>query len=421
MFSSWASLSSIAMIKSGTTPKDRDENLKSGVVLLKTNDIRNNILVDKGDDFFYIPESTNNVMSSSQLQPNDILINIVGATTEVVGRVSLVPNGFKKANITQAMSFIRLFDQSCNPYFLFVFLQSKYGLKQTRRIARPTGQYNINNKELGSYKIPKLSSKIQSKVEALVILSHSELEKAKKLYEEAIDCLLSELGLKDFNPENSLNTTKRFSDFVQSGRLDAEYYQKKYDELFDVIKKVNYKTVKQLRIINHRGFQPEYVDCGEIDVINSKHILEDGLDYDNFEKTSETSYNEVKRSHVKYGDILTYTTGANIGRTQVYLSNKKAMASNHVNMLRVKDVNPVYVALVMNTLVGRMQTERVCTGSAQVELYPEDIDNFIIPVLSTNVQEEIADLIQQSFDCKKKSKLLLLEAKQIVETEIEKY
>ena len=49
-------------------------------MLLKTNDIRNNILLDKGDDYFYISEATNNEMLSSQIESNDILINIVGAT-----------------------------------------------------------------------------------------------------------------------------------------------------------------------------------------------------------------------------------------------------------------------------------------------------------------------------------------------------
>ena len=190
LFETWDTLDKIAKIKSGTTPKDRDETLKTGVVLLKTNDIRNNILVDKGNDYFYISESTNNSMLSSQLQSEDILINIVGATTEVVGRVSIVPKGFKKTNITQAMSFIRLSDKRYSPYYLFAFLQSKFGQKQTRRIARPTGQYNINNIELGSYKVPLLDSKIQAEIETLILSAQSQLEQAKTLYNQAINKLL---------------------------------------------------------------------------------------------------------------------------------------------------------------------------------------------------------------------------------------
>jgi len=76
----WKSLSKLCYIKSGTTPKDRDENLKEGVILLKTNDIRNNVLLH-GSDYFYIDEKCNKAMASSELKFGDVLINIVGATT----------------------------------------------------------------------------------------------------------------------------------------------------------------------------------------------------------------------------------------------------------------------------------------------------------------------------------------------------
>lgn len=138
-------------------------------------------------------------------------------------------------------------------------------------------------------------------------------------------------------------------------------------------------------------------------------------------KTDVSSYNKVERSHISYGDILIYTTGANIGRTQVYLSDKKAIASNHVNILRVKDINPIYLALVLNSKIGRMQTERSCTGTAQAEIYPDDIADFIVPVLSEELQNEIASLVVQSLECKQQSRLLQQSAIQMVEEVIEKY
>ena len=53
--------------------------------------------------------------------------------------------------------------------------------------------------------------------------------------------------------------------------------------------------------------QPEYVQDGEVSVVNSKHILEDGLDYDNFEHTTTAFLNSHKRAQIGYGDILIYT------------------------------------------------------------------------------------------------------------------
>ena len=415
----WKSLSKLCYIKSGTTPKDRDENLKEGVILLKTNDIRNNVLLH-GSDYFYIDEKCNKAMASSELKFGDVLINIVGATTEVVGRVAFVPKDFPKANITQAMSYLRLKEKTINPEILFLFLQTKYGINQTRRITRPTGQYNINNKELGSFKIPQFSSDFQSRIEQIVKSAHAKIAESKALYTEAEDALLSELGLKDWKSQKESVSIKSFSDFAKSGRLDSEYYQPKYDELEEKIKSFPHKTVAELQLFNARGVQPDYVIDGTVSIVNSKHILENGLDYENFEKTSLEFFNANDRAKIEKGDILIYTTGANIGRTQSYLRSEEALASNHVNILRLKEVNPIYAALVLNSKIGRLQTEKFCTGSAQAELYPYDIEKFIIPFLPESSQSSIAEKIQKSFSLHAESKRLLEQAKRMVEDEIEK-
>lgn len=409
-------------IKSGSTPRDRDAELKEGVILLKTNDIRNNVLKDKGDSFFYIDTYTNSRMKATQLKPNDVLINIVGATTDVIGRVSFVSDSFPKANITQAMSLMRAKQQSVLPHYLFCFLLSKYGNMQVRRFARPTGQYNMNHSELGCFEIPLLSIDFQNELTRLISNNNQLDIKSKQVYNQAENLLLETLGLENFQPGKEPVNVKTFSDsFGSSGRLDAEYYQVKYDNLEEaIIKYSNYSTIGNIRTDNFRGLQPEYVEDGELDVINSKHILENTLDYGNFEKTSIAYWESQKRARVFKGDILTYTTGANIGRTQVYLIENKALASNHVNILRLKEgYNSFYVGFVMNSIIGRMQTEKFSAGSAQAELYPKDIDQFIIPFCSDANQSKIMEQIEESFKLKRQSEHLLEVAKTAVEMAIE--
>ena len=352
------------------------------------------------------------------LVEGDILMTLTGDPPDV-GKVSYIHGDIGKATWNQRVSRITLKNPDYSSCYAYILLKSEYCRTQIERYAKGIRQRNLGNDGLESVIVPMLPKDIQQKVEKLVESAHSLLEKSKLLYKQAAEQMLSDLGLNGFTPHNTLHTTKRFSEFSQSGRLDAEYYQTKYDELLDALKRGKYKTIKELQIINYRGLQPEYVENGTIDVINSKHILEDGLDYENFEKTDEVSFNGATRSHVQKGDVLTYTTGANIGRTQVYFLDKKAMASNHVNILRVKDVNPVFLALFMNSVIGRMQTERACSGSAQVELYPDDIANFIVPLLPSEIQTGIADLVLNSFECKKRSRQLLQDAVQLVEKEIE--
>jgi restriction endonuclease S subunit len=66
-----------------------------------------------------------------------------------------------------------------------------------------------------------------------------------------------------------------------------------------------------------------------------------------------------------------------------------------------------------------LQTERYCSGSAQQELYPSDIGNFVIPILDQNIQSQIATNVRQSFSLKRQSERLLDTAKQAVELAIE--
>ena len=74
-------------------------------------------------------------------------------------------------------------------------------------------------------------------------------------------------------------------------------------------------------------------------VINSRHILEARVDYEGLERTSTEWLKINERARLQPGDILTYTTGAKIGRTAHFALSDPAVASNHVNILRLSKGN----------------------------------------------------------------------------------
>ena len=192
-------------------------------------------------------------------------------------------------------------------------------------------------------------------------------------------------------------------------------------ELFRAAQKnahcINY--INEISVHNARGLQPIYDENGTLDIINTRHILEQELDYQNFEKTHASSWETQERARIYKNDILTYTAGANIGRIQVYSSQERALASNHVNILGIKEENPIYVAFVLNSKIGRLQTEKLSAGSAQQELYPKDIEMFYIPFVKHEIQAEICKKIEERQSLKTKSEGLLNKAKRAVELAIE--
>ncbi|MFZ5376016.1 MAG: restriction endonuclease subunit S [Campylobacterota bacterium] len=305
--------------------------------------------------------------------------------------------------------------------FLFCYLMTDFANKLLLQSSSMTAQPHLTLTLVKNLPIFNPNDELKSKIANLYILSKQKLEESKKFYVEAEEILLSELGLNDFTLSNESIAIKSFSEsFGSSGRLDSEYYQLKYDYIEKKVKTkaVYVNEIKNIKIFNARGSQPIYIENGSLDVINSRHILENGLDYDNFEKTDISYWESQEKAQIFKNDILIYTTGANIGRTATYLINKPALASNHVNILRIKNENPVYVSFVLNSIIGRLQTEKLSAGSAQQELYPKDIDNFYIPFIDQKKQNDIEKKVIQSFEIKAESKRLLEEAKIAVETAI---
>lgn len=383
------------------------------VPFLITENIRHNYI--DWSNLKYIDKESHEMLWKSHCKKGQVLVTMAG---EYLGRVAVYDKDFVCSS-NQAIAKVTL-KKNLNPYFISTFLNSRHGQNQINRLKTITGQPNINMSLIKSLKIIILSNEFQARVEEVVKHSHQNLLESQSLYSDAQNILLEKSGLLGWSPTSKNNNQKAFSaSFLKTGRLDAQYYQPKYDELENKIKAHSFKQIKDIRTDNYRGLQPIYFADGNLDVINSKHILEKSLDYEGFEKTSSEYWDLQERARVFKGDILIYTTGANIGRTQVYQIDKKAIASNHVNILRLKEGNPFYVGFVMNSIVGRLQTEKFSAGSAQAELYPKDVDEFLIPIIDEDSQNIIISLLEKSYLLQKESKNLLEVTRKAVEIAIE--
>ena len=393
----------------------------TGYPIYRMNEIHNMMCDFKVNKYANISKEELNIF---KLKNRDVLFNRTNSF-EWVGRTGLY-NKLDDNYFIFASYLVRFVpdEEYVLPEYLTAFLNSKQGVLDIKRRARQSiNQTNVNPEEVKAIEIPILSKVIQNQIKFLFDKAHDHALLSQGLYKQAVELLLIELDLLNYKPSKENIAIKSLSEsFGASGRLDSEFYQPKYDEIEDIVFKsaVYIKKIKKIRTYNSRGLQPKNNDDGTLDVINSRHILENTLDYDNFNKTSLSYWEESEKAQIFKNDILTYTTGANIGRTSTYLLDKKAIASNHVNILRIENEKPIYVSFVLNSIVGRLQTEKLSAGSAQQELYPKNIDDFYIPFVKEKIQESIIEKIKVSFKLKAESKQLLELAKQAVEVAIEK-
>ncbi|TFB08429.1 hypothetical protein E3V08_03985 [Candidatus Atribacteria bacterium MT.SAG.1] len=99
----------------------------------------------------------------------------------------------------------------------------------------------------------------------------------------------------------------------------------------------------------------------------------------------------------------------------------EVIAAGSIMILKINEnrINKEYLALCINSIIGKLQIEREGGGLAITYWRPEQIKNLLVPVLSKKVQQEISSLIKQSHQTKQRARKLWEEAKRKVEKAIE--
>ncbi|MBO7438542.1 MAG: N-6 DNA methylase [Bacteroidales bacterium] len=183
------------LITSGITPlsgSDAYTNREEGIAFVRSGDIDINGNIDF-DNLLYIKSNIHNtIMKSSQVQANDIMIAIVGAT---IGRIGIYYSN-EPANINQAIALVRL-KENYLPDYIKEVLQSSIGQLNLDKMKRPVARANINLDEIGQIilPIPPLDKQqeianhitaIRAEAKALEIQAEEILAKAREEVEKMI-------------------------------------------------------------------------------------------------------------------------------------------------------------------------------------------------------------------------------------------
>ena len=131
---------------------------------------------------------------------------------------------------------------------------------------------------------------------------------------------------------------------------------------------------------------------------------------------------EYKDSIKPKKDTILLSKDGTCGIAYKVTENIEAITSRAILHLNIKDKNivlPDYLILVLNSIVGQMQAERDMGGSIIKHWRLDQINSVIIPIIDIEKQREISKLLQQSFELRNMSELLLSDAITQVEKAIE--
>lgn len=138
-----------SLISKGTTPSTIGEDLADdGVRFLKAENIGKSISVQQHPEFF-ISDEVNKKIARSQLQENDVLVIIAGATT---GMASVLDKNLLPANTNQAVSFIRS-AKAVSPHWIVRWLSTEFSQRTIWMDAVQAAQPNLSMEDLGNIPI----------------------------------------------------------------------------------------------------------------------------------------------------------------------------------------------------------------------------------------------------------------------------
>ena len=369
-------------------------------------------------------ELSDNQIASYKLRDRDVLFNRTNSP-EYVGRTGIFRK-FSDEDIVFASYLVRINPdpEIVTPEYLTAFLNTKYGIIDIKRRARHSiNQSNVNLEEVKRIEIPLLCNQLQNSITLSFNKAVDSIQASETTYNDAQTLLLSELGLADWQPKQRLSFVKNLSDTESAGRIDAGYFQPKYDDIVNAIKNYsggwdtlgNKCSTKRGSLIKDSFYDQQegkpYIRGGD---------FSGGLLSDNKLVFINSEFNHTNETQVYENDIVFSLIGS-VGETALVTKEfAGSYISNNTGRIQSKSPNfSITLHVLLASIIGELYFEKYKTQTAQPKISDKDLHNFVIPILADEKQTEIQEMVLQSFRLRNQSKNLLESAKRAVEIAIE--
>lgn len=365
----------------------------------------------------YISQSLHNTLAKSALQANDVLVTKTGI---YFGKSAVVPEGFPEANTSAHVGIMRLSDDTINPYYLSTFINSKFGYQQFRRRGIKATRPEIKLIEFNDISIVQLPQSLQIDVENLVKQSAEMRKAAEDGYTSAESYLLECLGMQDFVANPDAYNIKTFKEsFLESGRIDAEYYLPKYE---DYIKAVSAYaggvaplgkvcSIKDSNYTPEHGMKYRYIELANI---GKSGDITDCM-YENGEDLPTRA-----RRIVTQGDVIVSSIEGSLGSCALVTDDyDNALCSTGFYVVQSAQINSETLLTLFKSFPIQQLLKKGCSGTILTGIGKQEFESIPIPLIHPEVQDEIAQHIQRSFALRKEASQLLEKAKLSVEQAIE--
>jgi restriction endonuclease S subunit len=246
-------------------------------------------------------------------------------------------------------------------------------------------------------------------------------EQSQEFYRQAEELLLETIGLKDFQPSQTKINIKSFKEsFLATGRLDAEYYQPKYEDYVQLIKNYpnGFDLLQNVCNLKDSNFKPE--ETKEYKYIELSDIGKAG----NITGCTFAQGKELPsraRRKINSGDVIVSSIEGSLESCALVSEDyENALCSTGFYVINSNKINSETLLVLFKSEVMQNILKQNCSGTILTAINKTELLQICVPLIDKEIQCKIAELIGKSLYFRGESERLLDDAKEMVEKEIEK-
>ena len=353
------------------------------------------------------------------VREGDVIVSTVRPARNAVALIGSSEDGFVCSS-----GFIVLRPFKTSAEFLFAYLKTSIVASLLDRKTTATMYPAVSWDDVLSLPVVLPDSETQRFVSDKVKKSRQKLKDSDSLYLQAEQLLLDEFGFKDLDLSHQLYYTVPYKKAKEVSRLDAEHFQPRYEQLIShLATRVEVKPLGSFLLGVKKGIEvggEHYQEKGKLFIRVSNLSVDGFVDRDQ-KYISEKLYDDLSKDFEPKVRELLLTKDATPGIAYVVKEPIEGIISSGILKLMIDEtaIDKEYLALCINSAIGKLQIERDGGGSVITHWKPEQVKRLKIPALDARTQKEIASLVQQSHEARRKARQLLEEAKRKVEDLIE--
>ena len=392
------------LVTKGETPLWRgDSFLNEGIPFLRGKNIKGEI---DFDDIVYISEDVHERMKRSVLNEDFFLLTIAGT----LGDVAFFKKEYPECNINQDIAKIKLTDEIFYEYAV-VYFQTKFANSQIRILSNGATRGHLNFSQVRSFDVivppPDIQNHIIEIMQSARAQKKQRDQEADAVLDSIDDYVLAELGI-----EMPVVEEKKcfvvYANEAAGRRIDSHYYQSKFRVIDQIVTSAWFDAFNLGMLISNvsSGTTPKveedyYTDSSGIPFLRVQNVTSQRIDLSDAKFIKRKVHEGMlKRSQLKKDDLVFTITGR-IGSVAVVPDNFEGNINQHSVRFHLKaqigniNINPHYVAVFLNSELGRSLAIREVTGGTRPALDYKALKALKVILPPIEVQNEIVTEVKQ--------------------------